>query len=143
MIDSVSQNAIQQMYGKANAAAEVGKSFVPGQGGAEGAGKPFSLPEPGKIGEGSGVFAPQEAPGIRRSGAAGDPFGNMIGQLVNEVDAKGKTSAAETNKLMLGETDNIHQSMIAMQESGLAFTLLVEVRNKLVQSFQELMKMPV
>ena len=33
--------------------------------------------------------------------------------------------------------------MIAMQESGLAFTMLVEVRNKLVQSYQELMKMPV
>jgi flagellar hook-basal body complex protein FliE len=33
--------------------------------------------------------------------------------------------------------------MIAMQESGLAFTLLVEVRNKLVESYQELMRMPV
>jgi flagellar hook-basal body complex protein FliE len=33
--------------------------------------------------------------------------------------------------------------MIAMLESGVAFTMLVEVRNKLVQSYQELMKMPV
>jgi len=67
----------------------------------------------------------------------------MIGNLVKEVDDKGKVASAETNKLLLGETDNIHQSMIAMQESGLAFTMLVEVRNKLVQSYQELMRMPV
>lgn len=70
-------------------------------------------------------------------------FGNMIGDLVQKVDEKGKVAMEETNRLLLGETDNIHQSMIAMQESGVAFTMLVEVRNKLVQSYQELMKMPV
>ena len=70
-------------------------------------------------------------------------FGNMIGDLVQKVDEKGKVAMEETNRLLLGETDNIHQSMIAMQESGVASTMLVEVRNKLVQSYQELMKMPV
>lgn len=87
-------------------------------------------------------FQPKELPSIP-SGEPGSSFGNIIGDLVKEVDAKGKVAAAETNKLLLGETDNIHQSMIAMQESGLAFTMLVEVRNKLVQSYQELMRMPV
>lgn len=70
-------------------------------------------------------------------------FDNVVGKLIKEVDHKGKVAAAETNKMLLGETDNVHQSMIAMQESGLAFNLMVEVRNKLVQSYQELMKMPV
>lgn len=70
-------------------------------------------------------------------------FDNIVGKLVSEVDAKSKTAVQETNKMLLGETDNIHQSMIAMQEAGVAFNMMVEVRNKLVQSFQELMKMPV
>ena len=35
------------------------------------------------------------------------------------------------------------QSVIAMQEAGVAFQLMVEVRNKLVDSYQELMRMPV
>ena len=70
-------------------------------------------------------------------------FENVVGKLVQEVDAKRKASVEETNKMLLGETDNIHQSMIAMQESGLAFNLMVEVRNKLMQSFQELIKMAV
>jgi len=142
MIDSVSQNAIQQMYGKANAAADYGKSFVPSEPGQGNAAAPFSLPEPGKLGSLPESFVPTEISSIGRTGGS-DSFGNMIGNLVREVDAKGKAAKVEANKALLGETDNIHQSMIAMQESGLAFTMLVEVRNKLVQSFQELMKMPV
>ncbi len=83
-----------------------------------------------------------EPGGLGRTGRS-DTFDNLIGDLVKEVDAKTKASKAEANKVLLGESDNIHQSMIASQEAGLAFTLLVEVRNKLVQSYQELMRMPV
>lgn len=74
---------------------------------------------------------------------AGEPFTDLIGGLVKAVDDKAKVSGAEVRRLMLGESDNIHRSMIAMQESGLAFSLLVEVRNKLVESYQELIRMPV
>lgn len=70
-------------------------------------------------------------------------FDNVVSKLIEEVDGKTKIAIAESNKMLLGQTDNIHQSMIAMQEAGLAFTMMVEVRNKLVQSYQELMKMPV
>lgn len=85
---------------------------------------------------------PTQTPGV--TGPKSDePFDNVIGNLVKDVDAKAKASVAETNKVLLGQTDNIHQSMIAMQEAGMAFSLMVEVRNKLVQSYQELMKMPV
>jgi flagellar hook-basal body complex protein FliE len=73
----------------------------------------------------------------------GDSFSNLLGDLVQAVDDKSKVAASEARKLMVGESDNIHGTMIAMQESGLAFNLLVEVRNKLVQSYQELMRMPV
>jgi flagellar hook-basal body complex protein FliE len=73
----------------------------------------------------------------------GDTFSNLLGELVQAVDDKSKVAASEARKLMVGESDNIHGTMIAMQESGLAFNLLVEVRNKLVQSYQELMRMPV
>lgn len=92
--------------------------------------------------KGKETFQPQELQALPKS-EPGQSFGNMIGDLVREVDEKGKIAAVETNRLLTGETDNIHQSMIAMQESGLAFTMLVEVRNKLVQSYQELMRMPV
>jgi flagellar hook-basal body complex protein FliE len=97
---------------------------------------------PGADGLPIGPLHPDGAagPGAPQKGGS---FADMVGQLVQEVDAKGKTAESEMKHLMLGESDNIHRSMIAMQEAGVAFTLLVEVRNKLVESYQELMRMPV
>jgi flagellar hook-basal body complex protein FliE len=92
--------------------------------------------------KGQQALQPKELQALPKGDSSGS-FGSMIGDLVREVDAKGKVAMEETNRALLGETDNIHQSMIAMQESGLAFKMLVQVRNKLVQSYQELMRMPV
>lgn len=92
--------------------------------------------------KGKDALQPQELQALPK-GDSGQSFGNVIGDLVRQVDEKGKIAAVETNKMLVGETDNIHQSMIAMQESGIAFKMLVEVRNKLVHSYQELMRMPV
>jgi len=45
--------------------------------------------------------------------------------------------------VLLGDSDQLHTSVIAMQEASVAFTMMVEVRNKLVESYQELMRMQV
>jgi len=70
-------------------------------------------------------------------------FGSLIGNLVEEVDTKGKDSAAELKKVMTGEVDNLHQSMVAMQEASTSFSLMMEVRNKLMESYQQIMRMQV
>ena len=72
--------------------------------------------------------------------AGPDPFGNMMKKFVTDVDDKMKTSATEKTKVLTGESTNLHQAMIAGQESSVAFTLMVELRNKLVESYQELMR---
>ncbi len=70
-------------------------------------------------------------------------FGSMLDGLVSTVDAKQRASQAEARKVLLGDSDQLHQSVIAMQEASVAFTMMVEVRNKLVESYQELMRMQV
>jgi flagellar hook-basal body complex protein FliE len=72
--------------------------------------------------------------------AGPDPFGSLMKKFVTDVDGKMKTSATEKNKVLTGEATNLHQAMIANQESSLSFTLMVELRNKLVESYQELMR---
>ena len=104
----------------------------------EGVNSPGSLPKVSDV-EKPGGLGPIGPTGR----ASPTSFTDMLGQLVREVDGKSEAAETEAQRLMLGESDNVHQSMIAMQESGLAFTLLVEVRNKLVESYQELMRMPV
>jgi len=70
-------------------------------------------------------------------------FGSMLDGLVGVVADKQAASADLTKKVLLGDSDQLHQSVIAMQEASVAFTLMVEVRNKLVESYQELMRMQV
>ena len=72
--------------------------------------------------------------------AGPDPFGQMMKKFVNDVDDKMKVSANEKNKVLTGDATNLHQAMIASQESSVSFTLMVELRNKLVESYQELMR---
>ena len=72
-----------------------------------------------------------------------ESFGTMLDGLVSTVSGKQAESAELTKRVLLGDTDQLHQGIVAMQEASVAFTLMVEVRNKLVESYQELMRMQV
>lgn len=67
-------------------------------------------------------------------------FGKILGDFVNQVDDKMKAARAERIKILTGESNNLHQAMIASQEANVAFTFMLELRNKLVESYQELMR---
>lgn len=70
-------------------------------------------------------------------------FGKVMDQMILSVDGKQNEANAITRDVLLGNNDQVHQSMIAMQEASVAFQLMVEVRNKVVDSYQELMRMAV
>ena len=73
----------------------------------------------------------------------GASFGSMLGNLVNEVNDK-QTAAGEAVKgLISGQGVPLHQAVIAMEEASVSFQLMVEVRNKLLDSYQELMRMQI
>jgi len=73
----------------------------------------------------------------------GEGFGQMLDGLVATVESKQSAASDITRKVLLGDSDQLHQSVIAMQEASVAFSMMVEVRNKLVESYQELMRMQV
>ena len=77
------------------------------------------------------------------SATKGAGFTNFLERAVGEVDAKLKSADAEKTALLTGESSNLHQAVIAVQEAGVAFSLMIEVRNKLVESYQELMRLQV
>ncbi len=94
---------------------------------------------PTRLDRAAAPASPEKTTGL--SGA--HQFGNLFTKLVDEVNTTRQTAAAETQKVMLGQSDQLHTAMISLQESSLALGLMVEVRNKLVESYQELMRMPV
>ena len=70
-------------------------------------------------------------------------FAQMFENFIKGVDQKKKISYRETQDLILGRSDNIHEAVVKSQEAGVAFNLMIEVRNKLVASYKELMRMQV
>lgn len=87
--------------------------------------------------------APGLPDGTRLARPGPEGFGQMLDGLVATVGTKQAAAGEITRRVLLGESDQLHQSVIAMQEAGVAFSLMVEVRNKLVESYQELMRMQV
>ncbi len=91
---------------------------------------------------GDRAFRPETTTKTNELGGA-HQFGSLFTKLVDEVDSTRQAAAAQTQQVMLGQSDQLHSAMISLQESSLALGLMVEVRNKLVESYQELMRMPV
>ena len=79
--------------------------------------------------------------GIANTAPAG--FDKLVTGLVNEVSAKQAAAGEAVNGLLSGQNVSLHQTMIAMEEASISFQLMVEVRNKLLESYQELMRMQI
>ena len=71
----------------------------------------------------------------------GGVFDNVLGKFVNEVNDKHVTMGNTLKSMLAGENVPMHQVMTEFQEAGVAFTMMVELRNKLLESYKELMSM--
>jgi flagellar hook-basal body complex protein FliE len=74
---------------------------------------------------------------------AAEPFDATLRRLVGEVNTQQLHAADAAGKLLAGENVPLHQTMIAIEEASVSFQLMVEVRNKLLDSYQEIMRMQV
>ncbi len=74
---------------------------------------------------------------------SGGSFENVLGKLVNEVNDSQVAEHDTVRGLLGGENIPLHRVMLATEEANLSFQLMVEVRNKLLEGYQELMRMQV
>jgi flagellar hook-basal body complex protein FliE len=75
--------------------------------------------------------------------AGGATFGDVLKDAIATADNLQKQSNLEIQKLMAGESQDLHATLIAVQKADLSFQLMMQVRNKIVQAYQEIMRMPV
>ena len=68
-------------------------------------------------------------------------FKDLLKDLVYSVDALQKEADASIKGLVLGEPVNVHDVTMKMEEAGVAFDLMMEVRNKLLEAYQEIIRM--
>ena len=62
---------------------------------------------------------------------------DAVGRL-NETQAQADTSV---QNLLTGRTNNIHETMIALQKADVSFQVMLQVRNKVVSAYEEIMRM--
>lgn len=70
-------------------------------------------------------------------------FGEMFKQALQEVNEVQKTSDKLTGGLATGKVENIHEVMVASEKASLSLQLTMQVRNKVVEAYQEVMRMQV
>jgi flagellar hook-basal body complex protein FliE len=69
-------------------------------------------------------------------------FADFLKKSIEEVNASQKESDMMTDKLVRGENVDLHQVMIASQKASITMQTTMEVRNKVVEAYQEIMRMP-
>ncbi|WP_245153857.1 flagellar hook-basal body complex protein FliE [Jeotgalibacillus proteolyticus] len=70
-------------------------------------------------------------------------FAAMLKNSINELNTAQVQSDAMTKKLVNGEQVELHDVMIASQKASVSLALTMEMRNKAVEAYQEIMRMPV
>ena len=70
-------------------------------------------------------------------------FGDVLKQAVENVNSMLHEAGRLEDAVARGESVNIHQAVIAGEKAGLSFRLLMQVRNKMIEAYQEVMRMQV
>lgn len=98
------------------------------------------MTRPGEIQGNYGDFF--RSPQINK--AAGDDitsFKDTLADFVSSVDQQLKESDQLTEDFAMGKNNNIHEVMIAAEKAGLSLRFLMQIRNKLLDAYQEIMRM--
>ena len=73
----------------------------------------------------------------------GKSFADTLKDAVQSVNQMQQTSDQKMEAIATGRSRNIADTMIAAEKADIAFKLMVQVRNKIIEAYQEIMKMQV
>jgi flagellar hook-basal body complex protein FliE len=74
------------------------------------------------------------------SGQPGADFGSALNKAVSSLQQLGNQADASSLALAKGDPIDIHEVMLANEQASLGFSMALQVRNKLIDAYQEIMK---
>jgi flagellar hook-basal body complex protein FliE len=89
----------------------------------------------------SGVAPPPTHHPAPKAPAGGASFPDMLHGLLQNAAQSHAGAEAAVRDMALGQTDNLHGVMLQMAQADLSFRLILEIRNRLTDAYQEIMKM--
>jgi len=70
----------------------------------------------------------------------GKVFNEVIEQFIGDVNQKQLNADASIQALVTGKTDNVQEVMLALSQADLSFRMFMEVRNRVIDAYQEVMR---
>ena len=74
---------------------------------------------------------------------AGSTFSSMLNDLVSDVEQQQASADQAIQELHAGGNTSLHEAMIAMEQADISIRFMVQVRNKAMEAYQEIMRMQV
>ena len=90
-----------------------------------------------------GAAVPDDGGEIVRTPGSGLDFAAWLQKSFAEANQQLADADRQVVRLAAGDSDNLHQVMIALEEAKLSFQLMVQVRNKLLESYQDVLRMQI
>ncbi|MBI5491407.1 MAG: flagellar hook-basal body complex protein FliE [Deltaproteobacteria bacterium] len=79
-------------------------------------------------------------PAVKTQTGANDTFATALKDSISKVNNLQQEADVAIQGLAKGELNNIHDTMIAIEKANISFNMMVQVRNKLVQAYEEIMR---
>lgn len=89
---------------------------------------------------GIGVGMPR---GVSGANEAAESFGRLLGQALDNLNRIQVEADASSARLAAGEPVDLHDVMLAVEEADLSLRLALQMRNKLMEAYQEINRMQV
>lgn len=81
---------------------------------------------------------PAAGPGGGQTG--GPSFADTLKESISEVNRLQEEADQAVQNLATGQETNLHETMLALEKADLSFRLMMQVRNKIVDAYQEIMR---
>lgn len=83
--------------------------------------------------------------GLQSVGAAapGKSFSDVLSNSLEKVNEFANQADTATRELVAGRNKNIHETLLAVERADASFKLMVQVRNKILEAYKEIMRMQV
>ena len=92
------------------------------------------------------VVSPVTAPAaaaVSATVSGPSPFASVLHQAIQQVESFQNNADASINRFLNGEGEEIHKVALAAQQADLSFQMFMQVRNKVVAAYQQVMQMQV
>jgi flagellar hook-basal body complex protein FliE len=83
------------------------------------------------------------APATTVQPGTGNAFAKVMDRLLGEANTQQMQADRAVQDLAAGKVDNLHEALLSVAKADLSFRLVLEVRNRLTDAYQEVMRMAV